>query len=428
MTSTATTGHISYNPFVRIEEAELYPLCARLREHPGLVRTDNGWWVVPRFTEVRQVLSHPEIFSSAPNQDELAGLSTQLDPDTDPEHLQRLMAIMADMPVDVGELISGRMIIGADPPTHTRLRSIVNRGFTPRRIEALASTVERLVEEALAGIEDAETFDVVSELAADLPARVLATMLGVSDIHATDMKRWAHTLSTTVQGTSRGSADEVQLALVSMLKEFADFIAPIVDDRRRKPGGDLISALVRAAEAETLTVVETIMFIFVLIFAGSETAANLITNTVVALYENPDQMELLLARPELAAGAIEESLRYRAPFQFFFRQALIDTELAGQRITEGEIVVVQVASANRDERVFTDPERFDITRDAPHLSLGHGIHFCLGAHLGRMEARIALTKLLPHLTRRRLLSAPCERIDTAFVYGYKSAELVRHDS
>jgi cytochrome P450 len=249
-------------------------------------------------------------------------------------------------------------------------------------------------------------------------------MLGVGDDRARDMKRWADTLSTSVQGTSRASADQVQLELVGMLKEFAEFIAPIVEDRRRNPGDDLISALVRAAEDETLTVVETIMFIFVLIFAGSETAANLITNTVVALYENPDQLRRLQQQPELAGRAVEESMRYRAPFQFFFRKALRDTELAGTPIAEGDIVVVQVASANRDERVLDDPERFDITRDAPHLSLGHGIHFCLGAHLGRMEARIALEKLLPHLGTRRLADARPERIDTAFIYGYKSCELV----
>jgi cytochrome P450 len=124
-------------------------------------------------------------------------------------------------------------------------------------------------------------------------------------------------------------------------------------------------------------------------------------------------------------GAIEESLRYRAPFQFFFRQAVCDTEIAGMPISEGDIVVVQIAAANRDPRQFADPERFDITRDTPHLSLGHGIHFCLGAHLGRMEARIALTALLPHLRRRALRLDAVERIDTAFIYGYKACELVR---
>src|SRR5581483_859334 len=268
MTSTTTADRISYEPFTRLEEPELYALLQRLRDRPGLHRTDTGWWVASRFADVRLVLSRPELFSSAPNQDELAGLSTKLDPDTNPEQLQRLMAIMAGMPVDVGELVSARMIIGADPPTHTRLRSIVNRGFTPRRIDAVGPAIEAVVDDALTGIEDVGSFDVVSGLAAELPARVLARLLGVDAAAARDMKGWADVLSTTVQGTARGDADEVQLAMVRMLREFADYFVPIIEERRRNPGDDLISALVKAAESDTLTAVETIMFLLVLVFAG----------------------------------------------------------------------------------------------------------------------------------------------------------------
>jgi len=158
--------------------------------------------------------------------------------------------------------------------------------------------------------------------------------------------------------------------------------------------------------------------------AGNETSTNLIGNTVVALLQNPDQLALLQADPGLIPKAIEESVRYRSPFQFLFREALEDVEISGTVIPKGGMIVILVGAANHDPRHFEDPDRFDLTRTTPHLAFGHGIHFCLGAHLGRAEAIGALTGLLPHLSKFRLPDEPLEPIRSLLICGYQRIPLV----
>jgi cytochrome P450 len=380
-------------------------------------------YVVSRFDDVRDIMARPQLFSNRPNQDETIGFPPKLAPDTPPEVLQKLLAAASELPLDLSELMTARVIVGADAPQHTRQRAIVSRGFTPRRIAEFKEIIERIVAECLVGLDASDGFDLVEQLAIPLPVRVIADILSVEAEHYPDVKRWSSTLATLPTSEDRGSIDSI-VALLGMLKEFSEYFVPRIEARRANPLDDLLSDFVRAEDVDTMTATEAVLFLLVLMAAGNETSTNLIGNTVVALLQNPDQLALLEADPGLVPKAIEESVRYRSPFQFLFREALEDVEISGTVIPKGGMIVILVGAANHDPRHFEDPDRFDLTRTTPHLAFGHGIHFCLGAHLGRAEATGALTGLLPHLSKFRLPDAPLEPIRSLLICGYQRIPLV----
>ncbi len=396
---------IGYEPFDAACRDRAYELYAALRERAPVFRTASGYWVVSRFDDLRTIMRDTERFSSVANQTEAYGISDDMS-DLGPEALQALFAIVADMPIDAGELFGARAIVAADPPHHTKMREIANRGFTPRRIAELRDKISSIVDECMAGIDFDAEFDLVAELCLPLPVRMISHFLSVEPEHYADVKRWSAAQSTGQLGANRGSAESLAM-MMSMFKEVANYFYPKIEDRRENPRDDLITDLVRATEVDTLTTTETILFLFTVMAAGNETTTNLIGNTVVELLRNPDQLKLLIDQPELLGNAIEESVRYRAPLQFVFREALEDVVVSGTTIPKGGTVVILIASANHDERNFESPGSFDITRDvAHHIGFGQGVHFCLGAALGRAEARIALTALLPHLPDLRLVEEP----------------------
>jgi cytochrome P450 len=339
--------------------------------------------------------------------------------------LASLMQLASSFPVEeMGQLLSARMIVAADPPKHTRLREIVNRAFSPRRIADLVARIDEIVVRCTADLADRDDFDVVDELAVPLPVAVIADMLSVGPENHADIKRWSDEISSAAQGPNRGTP-EAQAQVVSMLTEFAQYFVPRIEDRKRKPTDDLISALVRAEEQDTLSTVESLLFILVIMFAGNETTTNLIGNTVVSLMQNPDQLELVLVDPAgLLPGAIEETLRYRSPFQFFFREPLQDVTISGVDIPAGDTVCVMFGAANRDPARFADPDRYLVSRSQGHLAFGYGIHFCLGAHLARAETRTAVGALVPHLSRLRL-DGGLHRVEAPMVFGYEHVNLVR---
>jgi cytochrome P450 len=210
-----------------------------------------------------------------------------------------------------------------------------------------------------------------------------------------------------------------------MLKELSEYFVPLIEDRRENPRDDMISDLVRAVDVDTMTVTETVLFILVMMSAGNETTTNLIGNTVVELLRNRDQLDLLLSRPDLVPSALEEGARTQSPFQFLFREAVRDVDVCGTTIPKGSMIAILVGAANRDPSRFEDPDKFDITRTTPHIAFGKGIHFCLGAPLARLEAKSALTALLPHLQRFTLdPGADLELGDSLLIRGYKQIPLV----
>lgn len=424
-TAPRATG-FEYEPYEDDSRRDQFEIYKKMRAQAPVYVTESGWWCISRYDDVAAVLMSPDRFSSEIIQTEAFGLPTSIDPDMDPEALQMMLAIVTGMPVPLEELLSGRVIVSADPPEHTRQRRIVNRGFTARRMEALRPKIEQIVDELLAGIENETTFELVSRLAAPLPIRVIADFLSADPEDYDRIVHWADEAMECSSGAIRGTP-EAQGRLLQMLREFGEYFVPRIEARRAVPHDDLIGDLVRATEAETLTSTEALLFLLAIMVAGTESTTGLLGSTVVCLLENPDQLDQVRADPTLCRAAVQETLRYRAPFQFFWRVAVVDTEIAGVTIPAGAKVLVIPGSANMDPERFPDPDSFDVRRvtTSPLLTFGKGIHHCLGAHLATLEAEIALRALLPHLDRFALPDdVELEFPPSYITYGYQRIPLV----
>ncbi|MBA3741482.1 cytochrome P450 [Sporichthya sp.] len=423
MQVATSESEIKYDPFDPASQARAFELYAQLRDEAPVYKTDAGYWAVSRYADVKEIFTNPERFSSSANQAEGLGLDTNIDPDADPEFLTRLMTVAGTMQVDVMELFSARAIVAADPPHHTRLRRIVNRGFVPRRIAELQDNIAQIVESCLEGIGSATSYEVVSQLAVPLPVRVISDLLSVDRDSHGDIKHWSDLLMEA-QGPLRGTPRAME-ALLGVFKGLSDYFVPLIEDRRTSPQDDLLSDLVRAAESDILTTAETLLFILSLMAAGNETTTSAISSLVVALKQNPDQEALLLEKPELLPNAVEEIVRYRAPIQVVFRTPMQDEVLSGVTIPAGATIAVLIGAANLDPRQFPDADQFDITRDTSSATgFGQGVHYCLGAHLARTEIRTAMAALLPHLERFRLSDQPLALRPSYMIYNLEAVELV----
>ena len=383
---------MQYNPLLPEVRENPYPYYAELRRnHPVYPIGEQGAVAVSRYEGVAFVLRNHEHFSSAA-MGSLAG--------------------------------SGEMLIGSDPPGHTRLRSLVNRAFTPAMVAALELRIREVTAELLDRAGSPGEIELVSELANPLPVTIIAEILGVDPALRDDFKRWSH---STVSGSpgSRTASDEERSRVSKDRQEFSDYFRRAIEERRREPREDLISALVRAEDEEhALTADEVLAFTQLLLIAGNETTTNLIGNMVLALLEHPEQLQRVMDDRSLIPNTVEEALRYDSPVQFLFRVAAHDVELAGTTIKQGTAVLPLYASANRDERKFPDPDRFDVTRSTQgHLAFGYGIHFCLGAPLARLEAKVALEELLNRCPRLARNSATVDRLDSMFLRGLKQLPL-----
>ena len=419
---SSNANRLDFDPFDP-GPRELRPtLFSELRERASVIQTNADLWVIPRFDDVKSVLARPDIFSSRPNP--YAGTSVSPEAQDDPEMIDRLLTIASDLPVDLDELANTRAIAGADPPQHTRMRRIVSRGFTPPRIAEMASAVEAIVARCLKGIDDTDSFDVVERLAVPLPVEMICHILGIDRTYYGQVKTWSDAFAAAGAGDIQGSL-EGQLLMLNTMKEFSTFFVPLVDARRTDPMSDLISTMVRAIDDDSLSTVETMTMAITIMVAGNETSTNLIGNTIVELLANPDQLALLLEHPALLPNAVEEANRLTAPIQFNFREVTEDTEVAGTQLPRGAIVVPHLAAANRDPMYFDDPDSFRIERPlGKNLSFGHGIHFCLGAHLAGQEVRTAIGALVPHLEHLRLGDTPLEPNPSSLLNGWQKVELV----
>ncbi|MBX3499976.1 MAG: cytochrome P450 [Alphaproteobacteria bacterium] len=283
-----------------------------------------------------------------------------------------------------------------DPPDHTRLRGLVNRGFTPSAIEGLRPRVDAFVEELLAAMPAHGTFDFVPAFAYPLPARVIAELIGVPETILDDLKRWSDGFATSTAGTGEDLFRRAAVATSEMGAYLQDFLAR----RRENPGNAIIDALIDARDGkDRLSNDELVANLILFLFAGHETTTNLLSNGLRTLLRNPDMLADLRANlddRDLVRNTVEEMLRHDGALFMSMRVALQSFEWHGRSIEAGQRVFLYHLSANRDPRVFDGPDRFDIRRkDASrHIAFGYGIHFCLGAPLARLEVEVALPALL----------------------------------
>jgi cytochrome P450 len=283
-----------------------------------------------------------------------------------------------------------------DPPDHTRLRTLVNKAFTPRAIEALRPRIQDLVDHLLDAVQQRGGMDIMADLAYPLPVLVICELLGVPAKDRDLFKEWSGDVARTLDPIQTPEMVAKGHAVVeSMAAYFRELIATL----RKKPQDNILSAMIAAEEqGDRLSEEELLANCILLFSAGHETTVNLIGNGLLALFRHPEQKRLLQAQPELIQGAVEEFLRYDGPVQLTGRSVKEDLEIGGKLIRQGERVITVLAAANRDPAQFPDPDRLDITRqDNYHVAFGHGIHFCLGASLARAEGQLAIGTFLRRL-------------------------------
>lgn len=335
-------------------------------------------WSVFRYKDALQVLTQPQLYSS-----------------------EAILPFQPHLP----------SILGMDDPRHYKLRSIVSKAFTPRFVEQLAPLVEAITHALIDRVIDRGEMDAISEFAYPIPLTIIAHLLGVPAEDQEMFKRWSDTTSGPPQQTQQGNNQELE-----------EYFRQKLAERRLHPVDDLMSRLITAeVDDEHLSEEELLEFCRLLLIAGYETTANLLGNTFICFDQYPHVAEELSNEPALIPGAIEEILRYFPSVSGVLRIANEDTVLGGQHIARHQAVMIWIASVNRDEEQFPEPERFDIRREPNrHLAFGHGIHFCLGAPLARLEAKVALPILLQRLSEiKRDPTKSVEAVKSPMIIGVK---------
>ena len=348
----------------------------------------TGYWALTRYEELVHVSQHPEIFSSAHG--------------TNIEDAQGGVELM---------------IVNMDAPRHTKLRSLISKGFTPKMVRAMEPHVREVTKAIIDDVARKGECDFVTDVAAELPLQVIAELIGIPLEERHDIFDWSNTMIGLEDPEYGHSMEKVQQAATDMLS----YAASLGRDRRQSPKDDLVSVLMESElDGEQLTDLEFNFFFLLLAVAGNETTRNLISGGMLALIEHPDQRARLMADPALLPTAVEEMLRWVTPVMYFRRTATQDTELRGQQIRAGDKVAMYYISANRDEDAFPNAGRFDAGRDPnPHLAFGGGgPHFCLGASLARLEIRIMFEELLRRLPDIEL-AGPVSRLRSNFINGIK---------
>lgn len=368
-------------------QADPYPLYRQWRTTAPFARLDERLFLLTRHDDCSAVLRDPAFGHTEPGEATLTPRE----------------AVLVD---DDGRPVRG--FLSLNPPDHTRLRSLVAQAFTRRRVEALAPRIEEMSTALAAALAAHDgPVDLMEGLATPLPVAVISELLGVPESDRGRMLSWSHSVARAlVPGfllSEEAIAQEAQGR-----REFAAYLRELVAERRVAPGEDLLSALVTVQDnGDVLSENELLATCTLLLIAGHETTVNLIGNGTLALLRHPEQLARLRSDPELTAAAVEELLRYDSPVQLTVRFALRDARVADQLVPKGSAVVLMIGAANRDPEAHRDPDRLDISRPSErNLAFGHGIHFCIGAPLARLEARIALRALLDHAPGLRLAGEP----------------------
>jgi cytochrome P450 len=357
-------------------KANPYPTYARLRSTAPVHRTTlpdgRGVWLITRYEDVMAVLKDERFVKNWRQA-------------LTPEQLAQTPQIP-----EVMEPLSTNML-DTDPPDHERLRALVSKAFTPRLIERMRPRVQAIADVLLDAVQDKGEMDLIDDYAFPLPITVIAELLGVPTEDRNRFREWS---DAAVSGNA--SQEYLEKVLLPHMQAFTDYLRQMFEEKRKNPGEDLISALVRAEEAgDKLSQDELLGMVFLLLVAGHETTVNLIGNGVLALLQHPDQLQKLRDDPSLIKPAVEELLRYDGPVETATeRFAREDVAMGGTVIPKGEMVLVVIAAADRDPDRFPDPDLLDI------------IHHCLGAPLARMEGQIAIGTLLRRMPRLRLKGSP----------------------
>ncbi|RPJ18708.1 MAG: cytochrome P450 [Chloroflexi bacterium] len=384
--------------------ANPYPFYAQLRsQDPVHWDEELGFWVLTRYADIALVYQDPR-FSRA------QGLRSGY---------ERLPESEQTIAEPVYRCFSKTMFY-SDPPYHTRLRGLVNSAFTPTAVERMRPYVQQTVDTLLDAVQASGKMDAIHDFANPLPILVIAQMLGLPAQERGQFKRWSDDLFAILGGVPH--APELMEDAARSLTALTEYITELSAARRKHPHPDLLTALVEATEnGERLTQDELVANMIILLSAGHETTINLIGNGLLALLQNPDQLQKLRAQPDLIDSAVEEMMRYDNPVQISYRSAAEDVEIGGKCIRKGQLVNSILGAGNRDPERFSGPDRFDVTRDeGRHLGLGLGIHFCLGAPLVRLEAQTAFAAILRRFPELSLATENLEWQEHPIFRGVKS--------
>jgi cytochrome P450 len=380
---------MDFDPYSSEFRVDPYPVYRALRDDDPVHYSERlGFWVLSRYEDILAALQDVATYSSAG-------------------------ALSVGAPKEVMDQVPMMMLL--DPPRHNQLRALVNRAFTRRRVSELEPRIRDIARRLVDDFIEAGTCELVSQFSGPLPTTVIAELLGVPAEDGLMFREKSNAIVT--QG---GGEMDFTPAMELMV-----YMGNAYEERRARPRDDLMSALLAAEiDGERLSQPELLGFAFLLLIAGNETTTNLIGNAMALLDRHPDQRRQLVEDPSLLPVAIEEFLRFESPVQGLSRTLLRDESLHGKEMREGEQVLLLYASANRDERRIEDPERFDIRRnEKSHLAFGFGTHFCLGANLARLEARIALEELLARLPDFQVDCGGSERLAGGTVRGWEKLPL-----
>ena len=380
---------VEFNPYDWQVHEDPYPIYRALRdEAPVYHNPQLGFWALSRHADVLAAIRDWQRFSSS-NGVALEAMGPEA---------HRVMSFL-----------------GLDPPRHDRLRSLVSRGFTPRRVQALEPHIRDLATHYLDRFADRGRGDIIVDFAGRLPMDVVSEMLGVPQQDRDMLRSWAD----LVVHREEGVPDVPPAGLESSAK-LLRYFSEDVTRRRNRPTDTLTDALIAAEiDGDRLTDDEIVAFLFLMIIAGNETTTKLIGNAVFGLWKHPDQRELVEHDPGLIPGWVEETLRYDASSQVLYRTLTTDVEMHGAVMPKGAVVGLIIGSANRDERVFDDPDRFDVKRNnAQSLAFGQGTHFCLGASLARLEGRVALEEIQRRIPDFQIDPVGLVRIHSGNVRGF----------
>jgi cytochrome P450 len=388
---TTVPASVVYSPYDYAVHEDPYPLYARLREQAPLYRNDEfDFWALSRYDDVLDAFRDVAHYSNR------NGVS--LDPSAFGPQAHRTMSFLA-----------------MDPPKHTRMRTLVSRAFSPRRVAELEVRVRELARLHLGAALEARSFDFISDFAGKLPMDVISELVGVPAPDRAEVRRLADLLVHRDEGVFDVPQSGMEAALA-----LAVYYSDLVADRRRHPGTDLTSALLDAEmDGDRLSDDEVVAFLFLMVVAGNETTTKLLGNAWYWGWRNPGQGAKPFADPARVPHWVEETLRYDTSTQMLVRVVADDVDVHGRTLAAGQRMLLLMGSANRDSSVFPDPDRYDLDRDTSKLmSFGSGRHFCLGAALARLEARVALDEVVRAVSGYDVDEAGATRVHSINVRGF----------
>jgi cytochrome P450 len=387
---TTTHRPLIYSPYAYEIHEDPYPVYARLRAEAPVYRNDEfDFWALSRHADVLAAFRNVDAFSNS------HGVS--LDPSAFGPDAHKVMSFLA-----------------LDPPRHTRMRSLVGKGFTPSKVAQMEEGIRTIAVEHLEGAIEQGTFDFIADFAGKVPMDVISELVGVPPVDRGEIRR----LADMVVHREDGVFDVPQAGMDAALT-LVGYYQDMVDERRASPRDDLTSALLEAeVDGDELTDEEIIGFLFLMVVAGNETTTKLLGNAWFWAWHHPDQGAKAFGDAARVTDWVEETLRYDTSTQMLLRVTRQPMELHGVSIPQGGRVLLLVGSANRDEDVFPDPDRYDLDRDTSRLvSFGSGRHFCMGAPLARLEARLALGELVKRVSDYEVHPDGIERVHSVNVRG-----------